>query len=69
MRHIDLAAACCKFPSSKYAIEQWISSCKLQDEYNQPTVFPLYTESAVLEQNYLAQHAMPKRFKMHKETM
>lgn len=66
MRHIDLVAARCKSPSSKHATEQQISSCKVQDEYNQPTVFPLYTESAVLEQSYLA---YVQHFKMHKETM
>lgn len=68
MRHIDLVAACCKSPPSKHAAEQWISSCKVQDAYNQPTVFPLGTKSAALEQNYLAQHPMSKHFNMHTET-
>lgn len=68
MRHIDLVAARCKSPRSKHAAEQRISSCKVQDGYNQPTVFPLGTESAALEQNYLAQHPMSKHFNMHKET-
>lgn len=67
-RHIDLVAARCKSPCSKHATEQWISSCKVQDKYNQSAVLLLYTESAVLQHSYLAQHLTSKYFEVHKQT-